>query len=258
MKQELLRYYPTVSTENVHVIGTPQFEPYANRDILLSRESFARQLGADPARPIICYSGGDAGTCPEDPAHVRVLMSLIRTGQIKGVPQVVLRPVPVEDGTRYEKVRQDFPELIYSPPKWNRIKDGLWSQSVPMAEDVALLANLTYHSDLNINLGSTMTLDFSIQDKPVVNVAFDVANPPIFGMPVFDFYYRYEHLQPVLAYRATRIARSPDDLAAFVNDYLRDPSLDREGRKQLVDLQVSPPLDRSSERVLTVLQRISL
>ena len=54
---------------------------------------------------------------------------------------------------------------------------------MPTPEDVQFLANLTHHADLNINLGSTMTLDFGLHDKPVVNVAFDVADPPIFGHP---------------------------------------------------------------------------
>ena len=40
-------------------------------------------------------------------------------------------------------------------------------------------ASATHHADLNINLGSTMTLDFGLHDRPVVNVAFDVADPPI-------------------------------------------------------------------------------
>ena len=46
------------------------------------------------------------------------------------------------------------------------------------------LANLTHHADLNVNLASTMTLDFAIHDKPVVNVAFDPLPPPPLGVPL--------------------------------------------------------------------------
>ena len=87
------------------MVGTPQFEPYADPGLLWPREEFFRRIGADPARPLICYSGGDAGTCPEDPEHVRVLMELVRAGRIEGHPQVLVRPVPVDDGKRYADVR---------------------------------------------------------------------------------------------------------------------------------------------------------
>ena len=56
-----------------------------------------------------------------------------------------------------------------------------------------MLANLTQHADLNVNMASTMTLDFALHDRPVVNVAFDAADPPVLGTPVWDLYYQYEH-----------------------------------------------------------------
>jgi len=257
MKDELLRYYPNVSAERVHIVGTPQFEPYVDSSLLQSRGEFFSTLGADPSRPVICYSGGDAGTAPEDPEHVRVLMDLIRSGRIQGRPQVVLRPVPVDDGKRYSQVLRNFPELIFSPPRWIHANNGEWSQFVPLPEDISLLANLTCHADLNVNLGSTMILDFGIHDKPVVNIGFDVADPPVFGMPLYDFYYGYEHLQPVLELKATRVAKSVDEFAEHVNAYFRDPGLDREGRRRLVELQVDKPIGQSTERLLKTLASIS-
>jgi hypothetical protein len=110
---------------------------------------------------------------------------------------------------------------------------------------------------MNINLGSTMSLDFGMHDKPVVNVAFDMSDPPLFGMPVYDYYYCYEHFQPVLEFGATRIARSPEQLAEHVNAYLENPALDREGRRRLVDLQIDVPLGESSRRIVSVLESLA-
>ena len=257
MASELRRYYPHVTDDRIHVVGTPQFEPYAEPRLLWSREQFFKRIGADPARPLICYSGGDAGTCPEDAEHVRVLMELIRAGRIQGNPQVIVRPVPVDNGKRYEHVRQLFPELIYAQPKWVHADPKDWAQVIPLPEDVQFLANLTHHTDLNVNLGSTMTLDFGLHDKPVVNIAFDVANPPIFGMPVWDYYYFFEHYRPVVELGASRPARSPEELASYVNAYLADPSLDREGRKKLADMQVGVPLGDASSLILQALRKIA-
>jgi hypothetical protein len=124
MASELERYYPDISPDRVHIVGTPQFEPYSDPSLLWSRAEFFQRIGADPSRPLICYSGGDAGTCPEDQEHVRILMELIRDGKIKGNPQVIVRPVPVDDGKRYERVRQTFPDLIYAQPQWVHASPG--------------------------------------------------------------------------------------------------------------------------------------
>lgn len=257
MRTELLHYYPSVSAGRVHIVGTPQFDPYADDTLLWTREEFFQRIGADPSRPLICYSGGDTGTCPEDPQHIRILMGYIRTGAIRGNPQVILRPAPVDEGGRYDDVQRDFPELIYARPAWLHSHPGDWSRVIPLPEDVRFLANLTRHADLNVNMASTMTLDFAIHDKPVVNIAFDVASPPPFGVPLWDFFYQFEHYQPIIELGAARFARTPEQLAQHVNDYLEDPTLDREGRRQLVDLEVGVPPGQSGLRISQVLKEIA-
>lgn len=256
MCQDLLRYYPDVTADRVHVVGTPQFDIYADPNVLLARDEFFQQVGANPKRPLICYSGGDTGTCPEDAGHVRILMDLIRQGEIHGDPQVLVRPAPVDDSGRYAGVATDFPEMILAQPKWVRSHDG-WAQIFPTQADVNFLANLTCYADLNVNMASTMTLDFAIHDKPVVNIAFDVASPPPFGVRLWDYFYQFEHYRPVVELGAARFARSSAELAAHINAYLADPTLDREGRRKLVELQVGVPIGQSSRRVVEVLQTIA-
>ena len=257
MKGELLKYYPQTSPDNIHIVGTPQFDPYGDTSLLWDRKEFFQRIGGDSARPLICFSGGDAETCPEDPEHVRILLEQIRDGRIKKEPQVLVRPSPVDDGARYEKVRANFPELIFCPPAWFHTLRNDWTRVIPKPEDVQFLVNLAHHSDMNINLGSTMTLDFGLHDKPVVNVAFDVANPPLFGMPVYDYYYNYEHFQPVVEFGASRIAKTAKMLPGHINAYLENPALDREGRRRLVEMHVDVPPGESSDRTVEALAKIA-
>lgn len=257
MKKELLLYYPHVEAGSVHVVGTPQFDPYSDSSLIKSRGEFFNQIGADPHRPLICYSGGDPATCPEDPDHVRVLLELIRCGDVASSPQVAVRPAPVDDGVRYRQVLQDFPELLFLPPLWERGVGTDWSQVVPREEDIVTLSNLTFHSTLNVNVASTMTLDFAIRDKPVVNIAFDVGNPPPFGVPLWNYYYEFEHYRPVVEIGAARFARSPEELAEHINLYLDNPGLDRAQRKALIELEVGVPIGSSTAAILSALQLIA-
>jgi hypothetical protein len=256
MRDELLQYYPDVDAAQVHIVGTPQFDAYGDERLLMSRATFLKWIGADPGRPLICYSGGDTGNCPEDHHHVRILLDLIRSGQIDRRPQVVLRPSPADEGSRYDAVRRAYPELIYKPPMWAHTQRDSWAHVFPLKGDAVLLANLTTHADLNVNFGSTMTLDFALHDRPVVTPAFNVTEPSVFNMPLLDFCLQFEHYRPVADLGAARFATSPAELAAFVNAYLADPMLDREGRRRLVAMHVDEPPGTSSQRVVAELTRI--
>lgn len=282
MRQELLRYYPDVTADQIKIVGTPQFDSYADKTLLWPREKFFDRIGANPKRPLIVYSGSDVRTCPEDPLHVRILMEQIRSGRILDQATVLLRPHPADisaaprrdprvrqDGrvflghgesqgtNRYDAVRRDYPELIYAQPAWIHARPGDWASAVPLAEDDEFMVNLAHHSNLCVNVGSTVTLDFAIHDKPVVNIAFDVADPPPLGKPLWDHYYQFEHYRPVLDTQATRIARSQDELAEHINAYLKNPSLERENRRRIVELEVGAPVGSSAQRMVDVLESMT-
>jgi hypothetical protein len=257
MRQELRQYYPDVAPQSVHVVGSPQFDFYAREDLLLAREEFCRSIGADPARPLICYTGCDAGTCPEDPGHVRILLDLVRTGAIRGNPQVLLRPMPVDDGRRFDAVRRGYPELIFAPPAWVHDDSRHWAAAMPLPADAGLLLNLVRHASVNVNVASTMTLDFAINDKPVVNIAFDVASPPPHGRPLWSHYYQFDHYRPVVDLKAARFARSAGELADHVNAYLENPELEREGRRRLVQMQLDGQCGQAAQHIADVLQTIA-
>jgi CDP-glycerol glycerophosphotransferase (TagB/SpsB family) len=122
---------------------------------------------------------------------------------------------------------------------------------------VQFLANLTRHADLNINFASTMTLDFSIHDKPVINVVFEVTDPPLYGESMWDFVRGFEHYDPVVNLGAARFAHTVDEFAAHINAYLKNPSLDREGRRKFVELEVGAPVGESSRLIVETLQKIA-
>ena len=169
---------------------------------------------------------------------------------------MLLRPSPADEGERYAKVRSQFSELIYAAPVWVHTERGNWARSMPTCDDVQLLANIAYHADLNVNVASTMTLDFAIHDTPVVNIAYNIANPPPFGIPLWNAFYEFEHYRPVVELGAARFARSSAELAEHVNSYLADPALDAEARRRLVAMQVASPLSDSTSRTISALESI--
>jgi hypothetical protein len=232
MREELLHFYPDVDASRVFVVGSPQFELYADSELTWTRDRLFTELGLDPARKLICYSGGDTRTCPDDPDHLDLLCQLVEDGQIGGDPQIVLRPAPVDTSDRYDAVLQRR-RVTLSKPAWAKCADG-WSGMAPTRDDLQILAALTQHADVNVNMASTMTLDFALHGTPVVNLGFDMRPE----RRLAPRYYRFDHYVPVVTFGAARVAGGPAELAGHINAYLRDPSLDRDGRRRFTEFEL--------------------
>lgn len=257
MQDELLQIYPDIPVDRVHIVGTPQFDPYADHSLVWSREKFFSTIGADPSRPLLCYSSGDPGNSPEDQDHTALLLELIRQGRITRNPQVLLRPTPTANQSRFANLRRRYPELIYPKPGWVPGGKEDWAQMFPTPDDVQFLANLARHTDVNVNVASTMTLDFAIHNRPVVNVAFDIASPGPFKYPLWEYYYRFEHYRPVVETGAALFSRSVDQFAEHVNTYLDNPQLHTENRRRLLDIELGVSVGHAGPCMVNALLRIA-
>jgi hypothetical protein len=258
MQEELLRYYPDVSKEQIHIVGTPQFDFYADESLRWSREEFCKRIGADSSRPIIAYCGGHHSTHPDEEKYLREIVKMIREGTIAGNPQIVFRPAPTDRFDRFDDVLREFSEIILSKPYWDipDTQETLYSPA-PLPEDMELLTNLLYHADVNINIASTMTIDSAIFDRPVINPAFDLTDPLPHGKPLWEYYYQFEHYRAVVSLCAASFPSSIDELASDVQSYLDDPSLDRDGRRKLIELEIGQPIGTGGDRLLQTLTGIA-
>jgi hypothetical protein len=257
MKQELLQFYPHLRPESIHITGSLQFEVYTDPAFYLSREEFCAMIGADPARPILCCAGEDFSTVPDGEKHPGILARLIREQKIHHNPQLVARPAPIDPGERYQAVLQQYPEILWCPPRWLRQPGAGWGQAVGTREDVILLTNLIRHSSMCINVTSTMTIDFAILGKPTVNIAFDASQPPAHGKPVWEVLFKFEHYRNVLDLKAVQLAFSEEELAQKINLYLEYPGLDEQARQRLVELEIALPLEQTSARFANALVQVA-
>jgi hypothetical protein len=253
MADELSQVYPEVTADRVHVVGTPQFDPYVDPIHPSTRAALAESLDIDPARQIVCFTGGDSGTCPDDPFHLQVLLEVVRSGLVPGDPHVVLRTAPVDSGERFDEVRRHHPELVDAKPKWRCEPGKGWHEAYPAPADVRSLAMLTAGADVNVNMASTMSIDFALRDTPVVNLGFD-RDPA--GRRAAT-YYRFDHYRPLVELGGVRVAHDAKELAVAVSDYLADPDRDRDGRRAIVDLELGVPMGASGAAVVAALSRIA-
>ncbi len=255
MKSELQTFYPTVKEENIKIVGTPQFEPYVMNKYASTRADFLNNFKLDPTKKIICYSCADASIGVNDPVIITTIAKVLREGKITTPCQLLVRTSPAEEPLRFEAVRNAFPEIIWNNPKWILTRNHVesWSQRVPSAEDITDLRSILEFSDLSINMCSTMSLDFMIFDKPVVNTTFGNGQNGLYNDQRF---LKYVHYKKVIDSNAVVIAKDEDELVAAINEALQDPEARKEERKGMIGLQISAPLLHTSRRMAKVLSEI--
>jgi len=256
MKEELEYFYPETKNKPVNVVGTPQFEPYVLTEYESSKEQFLERFKIDENLKTICYSCGDVSTSKNDGLYIETIAQAIIRGNIQPV-NLIVRTSPAEDGSRFKKIKNQFPFIIWNFPHWEITREDHpepWSQRVPFKDDVTDLRALLEYCDLNVNMCSTMGLDFMIFDKPVINSVFGNGEN---GLNNDQKYLRYAHYQRVVESGAVAIAKDKEELIEAINYSLENPKSRLNEQQELLKIQIGKPLKDTSLRIVEGLRKLS-
>lgn len=256
MKEELLHFYRNVKSSNIEVVGTPQFEPYVLERYNMAKHDFYTRFNLDLSKKTICFSCGDISTSKNDELYITTIAEAIQENKIQNV-NLIVRTSPAEDPIRFERFVKKYPFIQWNYPKWHLARTGHqeeWSQRIPLKEDVTDLRSILEYSDLNVNMLSTMSLDFMQFDKPVINPVFGNLENGLYNDQRF---LRYAHIKNVVNSKATRIVKNEQELIDGIKLYLEKPNTDSENRKELIQMQIGKPLEGTSQRIAATLKKWS-
>lgn len=237
--------------DEVRVAGVPQFDGYF-RSLLgkqpgLSRDTFFRKIGADPSRRLITVTTTPREIYAHHDYVVRTLMAAVAAGRFPHDAQVLVRLHPRDDIDAYREFA-GVPHLWIEKPFRHTVTAGDGLAVDVMPEHQQHLADTMRHSDVVVNVASTIAIEASIFDTPVVNVSFDGEAPSAFERSARR-YYRFTHYVNITRHQAVRVADTPEHMVEWVGRYLEDRALDREGRRAVVEEQCQFLDGRSAERV---------
>ncbi|HEY1193463.1 hypothetical protein [Flavobacterium sp.] len=195
MKKELNLFYPEIDSNQINVTGTPQFEFYDDVKNIISKEVFYQQYNLDPNKKIICFSGDDTKTSPDDPKYLKDIAEEITKAGLQHEYQILLRRCPVDFSGRFDDVVSQYKDLIKEvPPLWYFSKSSEWNSVYPTLEDVKLLVSTAFYSDIVVNVGSTMAFDFAMFNKPCVFINYDQKDKTVYNWSVKTIY-SYQHFK---------------------------------------------------------------
>lgn len=195
MKKEMELYYPEIPSSTICVTGTPQFEFYEDAKNILDKKLFYEKYNLDPNKKIICFSGDDAVTSPDDPGYLKDIAQELIKANLHQEYQILFRRCPVDFSGRYDAVVEDYKELIkVATPLWHVNSTQEWSAVYPSIEDVKLLVSTAFYSDVVVNVGSTMAFDFAMFNKPCVFINYDQKYKKVENWSVKTIY-QFQHFK---------------------------------------------------------------
>lgn len=257
MKKELLTFYTSIRPEQVAVVGTPQFEPYVLPRYGYDVAAFHQRFDLEATKPTLLFSCGDVSTSPNDPLYIETIAKAIVNKQLTQEVNVLVRTSPAEEPTRFAFLAEKYPFIRWNYPQWKQVRSNhqeAWSQRIPTVADVDDLKSVLQHAAININMLSTMSLDFMLFEKPVINTVF--GNPKN-SLANDQRFLQYAHIEYVVDSGATYITKNEKELIAAINHALLNTNAKLVQQKALLDLQIGAALEGTSKRIAEVLYQWS-
>lgn len=249
MKRQFLSIYPRIKESNVFVTGTPQMDFHFKPELVMPRDQLARRIGIDPARPFILYTTGVDKHFPKEHLHVELVIRLLKQLGVKQTPQLVVRNY-IKGTSQEMKALSEckITDVVFPPMLW----DMAWA--TPRPEDLELYCSLVHHAALSINAASTVTLEFILKDKPVINLDFDPPGSNLAPCDGFKRHIRFDHFWQVAQSGGTMVAQSEEDMRRLLIRGLTEPEAGSRQRKQFIlDFFGSTADGRSGRRVAETL-----
>jgi hypothetical protein len=258
MKRELVELHD-MDPAKIFVGGAVQFDHYFQDGYVMSRQDLLSKFGLCPDRKIIYFATKSPTLFPWNPDITRTIAEAIHQDRFESPCQLLVRLHPIHFRMKNGQLR--FEEVIESYGQIAREYDHVTINSPTMqSKNIAFdmpqtectdVASILHHSDVMVNVFSTMNLEASIFDLPTINVGFNGMNQSgtdeaWLSVEVDE---RQTHNQRVLKTGGVRLARSGEELIEFINMYVKTPETDREGRTRMVEQECGPNRGEAGLRV---------
>ena len=251
MKREILHSHNSIDAQKIIVTGTPQYDFMYKKDLISSRDEFCRSFKIDQGNKIILYA-----TCTQMPFEHLIVEGLIKrylNGDFGNKCSLLVRTHPQDDGSKYVLLKEQYPKVIFQIP--GLTSKGDIRKLVSSLNDIETLVNTTFHSDVQINVSSTMSLDSAVYDKPVINVKYD-KNPDSVPLSNGIYVYDYDHYKNILKFNAINIAKSEDEVVKYIKSSILNPSEKKEKRKAMVNEVVGMIDGKASFRIAKTIENL--
>ena len=247
MKREV-NVFHDIPREKIHVGGIAHWDIYFNGRLKpRSKKEFLEAHGLSTDRKLIIYATSNFKLFRRTFDVIEELLDTIQNDGLPTLAQLMVRlhpgyllRSPEKEGliidryqSRIEELKAKYGSLVcFAPPMMQVLNDDI---DMPV-EDMHRLAEILYHSDVLLTEYSTVMIEATIFDLPVINVGLynfrDTDKPA-------SYLENYTHIRRILQAGASRNAYTFDELVQYLSNYLRNRSLDADKRRILMDQEIT-------------------
>lgn len=223
-------------SQHIRVIGIPHYDTYLHGP-KMAKENFFAHEGLNPAKKTCFWAPISDYYLPKNDIDAFVFHLL---GSLPY--QILVRFSPSLEVKTLENIAA-YPNMRIDRPG---IKLGDAGAEMRQEDDERLMQELAF-SDVIICGPSTLALDAMVYDKPVILVDFHPTPQPYLQSVARR--YDYDHFQTAVATGGVILARSEKEFRDLIDDAIKNPSRNREGRERLRQLYIGPRDGKSGMRL---------
>ncbi len=230
--------------EDIFVSGLPQYDYFYSYKPI-SKEDFCDKKKLSPKKEIIVYASMGRAFSSLDWDMIDFMHELTQSNSLVKDCELLVRFQP-NDFVDEEELKKR-PHLIYDIPgiRFGTKRGVDWDMN---ENDLNNLADTLKNMSVLICYASSISIDASVFDKPVININFDI-NPPSSLLKSPTQYYKTLHYKKALKTDAIDLVSSKEELTKKINDYLKDSTIKKTERSILVKEQCSFTDGASGKRI---------
>ncbi len=238
MKEELIGYLD-VRPDKIFVGGIAYFDYHYRKENFWAKDKLYSYFELNPDRKIIFFAPKSPNKYPWNPDIVESIAKAIGEDRFVYPCQLLVRLHPLnfrvkdgnfrfkEDTYRHMALKEKYKHLYYDIPE-------ILSKRLPMdmpSNEMFKISAILSNADIMLSYFSTMMLEASIFNLPIINVAFYAHNMYLDKKDLQVI--QSPHIRRILETSNILTAYNIDELVDGVNAYLKNRELDAAGRKAL-------------------------
>lgn len=224
--------------ERIHIGGIPSYDGYFQQRWLMPKDEYYRLHGLDPQRRLLGYACSFVTYSPNI-QNIVALADLVSSDELVEPAQLLVRlhPNHFTEVKRWANEREQIRALVRQYEHVHLV------EPVPLGEefgyysgeDMPEKTSMMAHSDIFLTVYSTMVVEASIHERPIIAVTIDSQSgwPGQYSLKLTEIGRWPTHSR----FRATQAGIVVDnraDLKEAINRYLQRPQVDLEAQRAFI------------------------
>jgi len=253
IKNDLLRIYPFVKGEDVHITGTPQFDYHFKDEFIIPKDELARRIGFDPDRPYVLYSTGIDRHVQQEHLHIQSVIDILAEIALPDRPQLIVRTYAKGTSKETYAIRdKNIPGVFFPKVEWDEVT------ITPSYNDLSVLSSLLRYTALGINVASTMMLELFMFKKPAINIAYSPPGSNLDYVMRHSRFLDFEHFKPVVKSGAAETVHNITELKTAIIEAFKNPKKHLKEQEEFLKEMFGSTLDgKSGVRVAETLLKLA-